>query len=157
MRETGEDEGPPLRLSKKPSARVCRPQAAKKSNRFSRGVYVVKRRTAALLALSRPLAGPREKLFARSERRIVRHGRTTEAQSEAGRPWAAGPVVRHQPNDRPSQKRCEASFLTHKGPGAEAPGPSPAQRYVRYSRLFSSALLNRCMTLPPKVMLILAP
>ena len=44
-----------------------------------------------------------------------------------------------------------------KGPGAEAPGPFPAQRYVRYSRLFSSALLNRCMTLPPKVMLILAP
>ncbi len=42
MRETGEDEGPPLRLSKKPSARVCRPQAAKKSNRFSRGVYVGK-------------------------------------------------------------------------------------------------------------------
>ena len=28
-----------IRLSKKPSAGVCRPQAAKKFNRFSRGVY----------------------------------------------------------------------------------------------------------------------
>jgi hypothetical protein len=30
------------RLSKKPSAGVCRPQAAKKFNRFSCGVYVGK-------------------------------------------------------------------------------------------------------------------
>jgi hypothetical protein len=42
----------------------------------------------------KPIVFPRtcalEKHFARSERRIVRQGRTTEAQSEAGRPWPPG-------------------------------------------------------------------
>lgn len=52
---------------------------------------------------------------------------------------------------------------TKRPPELLAPGAFLRRNYVLvcssrdYSRLFSSALLNRCMTLPPKVTLILAP